>query len=233
MDYIMDNNEYTQHLQNFYKDTFKGLVEQNSFREGGGSTNFMADVTRRTDAAFKEYSSVFNERFANIYLESLNEKSPTVSEKLNNFPQIYWQTPEGKETLKDASLELMSVRDLWKKAQVNGSVSAEDLRDKMIAVCQSARKVSHYDTQLATTMISHFHNDFKAAFANPDSPKLESADLYFRELSSTRDEFEKAITLQKLPKCEEAVFYGIMAVVSEEKNNRSVFNVAAPKKLAI
>ena len=215
----MDNEQYDAHLQNFYTETFKMTVAYNAFRNTGGF-NPPNETTKIVDEAFKEYSTVYNERFANEFLNKLAEQNPTIKAKIENYPSMYWKTSGGEYDLHNASMNSVVVSKMYNAAISNGMLTNEMLTNAFAETVETAKSMSKVSPEKASKVVSNFHGHFLAYFdknRNPIAPVAESPTLYSDMLKGVADQIEDTSKTQQLSKAGEAILCGLSSCISANK----------------
>lgn len=111
----MNKQEYNDHLTRFHSDTFKDYIIKTE--TNGGYANG-SSVQSFIIHAFKEYTDVYNKTLAQPFLDNIKMNIENLSgigkynAMYNDFPEMYWQTLEGKnykkEILKSIVMEELS-----------------------------------------------------------------------------------------------------------------------------
>lgn len=94
----MDNQEYTKILTDLFMECATKLYEK---ERGSGYSQAVENM-------FRQASGAYNDTLAAKFVHQLKIDYPTIHEKLENYPEIFWQTAQSKNEINDGFKNLIA-----------------------------------------------------------------------------------------------------------------------------
>lgn len=156
-EFMNTNEEYNKHLQDFYSATFREFALKNGIGENKYGP-VSSEAQSYTDHMLSLYGAAINEGMAYELLNKIEMNSPTSLQKLENYPSMFWQTRNGKDTLENISREVNKSQTsfLFDK----DDLSQEDIMASWKVVVDMAKKIAFKDSTIGYHTVQNFTEEF-------------------------------------------------------------------------